>query len=229
MGMKPLLSTLPPDSRPWFTNEMQNVLLSVKMTLDHWATVHLFSSLAQVRCFWRCFCFRSLQLLSTPCEALPSVWTGFAWQYSSSLLLVHLFLPIFFFPVNFAFIMLWYSVHSVNSHTFQEWPSVTFPLCGGCQWLSCGPLPSQHSSPLLWFQRTSETRNLHSRDGHLKPQYVRFFLLNYPKTTRTVLYMLLTCVVKTGSAHFFPVYFVVHTFAKDTSNPSHKIKLDTAV
>ncbi len=131
---KPLLSSLPPDSRPWFTNEMQNVLLSVKMTLDHWATVHLFSSLAQVRCFWRCFCFRSLQLLSTPCEALPSVWTGFAWQYSSSLLLVHLFLPIFFFSVNFAFIMLWYSVHSVNSHTFQEWPSVTYPLCGGCQW-----------------------------------------------------------------------------------------------
>ncbi len=81
MGMKPQLSTLPPDSRPWFTNEMQNVLLSVKMTLDHWATVQLFSSLAQVRCFWRCFCFGSLQLLSTPCEALPSVWTGFAWQY----------------------------------------------------------------------------------------------------------------------------------------------------
>ncbi len=28
-------------------------------TLDPWATVQLFFSLAQVRCFWRCFCFRS--------------------------------------------------------------------------------------------------------------------------------------------------------------------------
>ncbi len=44
---------------PWFPNEMQNVLLSEKRTLDHWATVQLFFSLAQVRRFWRCFCFRS--------------------------------------------------------------------------------------------------------------------------------------------------------------------------
>ncbi len=53
------LSTLPPDSRPWFPNEKQNLLLSEKRTLDHWATVQFFFSLAQVRCFWRCFCFRS--------------------------------------------------------------------------------------------------------------------------------------------------------------------------
>ncbi len=38
---------------------MQNLLLSEKRTLDHWATVQFFFSLAQVRCFWRCFCFRS--------------------------------------------------------------------------------------------------------------------------------------------------------------------------
>ncbi len=44
---------------PWFPNEMLNVLSSEKRTLDHWATVQLFFSLAQVRCFWRCFCFRS--------------------------------------------------------------------------------------------------------------------------------------------------------------------------
>ncbi len=61
-----------------------------------------FFSLAQVRCFWRCFCFRSglvalflkmserwllmhwLQLQFTPCEALPSVWMGFHWQYSQA-------------------------------------------------------------------------------------------------------------------------------------------------
>ncbi len=47
-----------------------------------------------------------IQLQSTPCEALPSVWISFAWQYSQAcghLLLVHLFLPNFFRPVNFAF------------------------------------------------------------------------------------------------------------------------------
>ncbi len=53
------LSSLPPDSRPWFPNEMQNLLLSEKRTLDHWATVQFFFSTAQVRCFWRCLWFRS--------------------------------------------------------------------------------------------------------------------------------------------------------------------------
>ncbi len=38
---------------------LQNVLSSEKRTLDHWATVQLFFSLAQVRCFWRYFGFRS--------------------------------------------------------------------------------------------------------------------------------------------------------------------------
>ncbi len=38
---------------------MQHLLSSEKRTLDHWATVQLFFSLAQVRCFWCCFCFRS--------------------------------------------------------------------------------------------------------------------------------------------------------------------------
>ncbi len=53
------LSTLPPDSRPWFPNEMEDLLSSEKMTLDHWATVQFFFSTAQVRCFWRCLWFRS--------------------------------------------------------------------------------------------------------------------------------------------------------------------------
>ncbi len=38
---------------------MLNLLLSEKRTLDHWVTVQFFFSLAQIRCFWRCFCFRS--------------------------------------------------------------------------------------------------------------------------------------------------------------------------
>ncbi len=38
---------------------MQNFLSYEKRTLDHWTTVQFYFSLAQVRCFWRCFCFRS--------------------------------------------------------------------------------------------------------------------------------------------------------------------------
>ncbi len=45
--------------RPWFPNEMQNLLSSEKRTLDRWATVQFFFSTAQVRCFWRCLWFRS--------------------------------------------------------------------------------------------------------------------------------------------------------------------------
>ncbi len=85
---------------PWFPNEMQNLLSSEKRSLDHWATVQFFFSLAQVRCFWLCLWFRSglvalflktservdtwLQLQSTPCEALTSVWISFAWLYSQA-------------------------------------------------------------------------------------------------------------------------------------------------
>ncbi len=79
----------------------QNLLPSEKRTLDHWATVQLFFSLAHARCFWRFFsvsevawwpfswrCLSSwmhcLQLQLTSCEALPSARTGFAWQYSQA-------------------------------------------------------------------------------------------------------------------------------------------------
>ncbi len=117
-------------SRPWFPNEKQNLLLSEKRTLDHWATVQLFFSLAQVRCFWRCFCFRSgLAALFLKMSERGDSWCTNS-SFSSllvklsqvfesalldsilklpSLLLVHLFLPNFFLPVNFAFNMLWYS------------------------------------------------------------------------------------------------------------------------
>ncbi len=53
------LSSPRPDSRPWFPNEMQNLLLSEKRTLEHWTTVQFFFSLAQVRYLRRCFCFRN--------------------------------------------------------------------------------------------------------------------------------------------------------------------------
>ncbi len=112
---------------------MQHLLSSEKRTLDHWATVQLFFSSAQVRCFWRCFCFRSgLSPFSWRClsvvtldaltpASVHSLWsspkclnrlclTVFS-SLQSSMLLVHIFLPKFFLPVNFAFNMLWYSTH----------------------------------------------------------------------------------------------------------------------
>ncbi len=84
-----------------------------------------------VRCFWRCFCFRSAwSLFSWRClsvetlDALTPASVHFLWSspkclnrlcltvfssLRSSLLLVHIFLPNFFLPVNFASNMLWYS------------------------------------------------------------------------------------------------------------------------
>ncbi len=114
---------------PWFPNEMQNLLSSEKRTLDHWATVQFFFSTAQVRCFWRCLWFRSgLVALFLKTSERGNSWctdssfspllvklshqlclTVFS-SLQSSLLLVHLFLPKCFLPVNFAFNMLWYTL-----------------------------------------------------------------------------------------------------------------------
>ncbi len=110
---------------------MQNVLSSEKRILDHWATVQFIFSLGQVKCFWWCFCFRS----GSVALFLKMSERGDSWCTDSSFssLLVKLsqvfesalldrilklafitdacahFLPNFFFPVNFAFNMLWYS------------------------------------------------------------------------------------------------------------------------
>ncbi len=84
---------------PWFPNEMQNLLSSEKRTLDHWVIfLHspgktlLTLSLVQkwlgspfpddVWAWW--LLMHWLQLQSTPCEALTSVWISFAWQYSQA-------------------------------------------------------------------------------------------------------------------------------------------------
>ncbi len=84
---------------PWFPNEMQNLLSSEKRTLDHWVIfLHspgktlLTLSLVQkwlgspfpedVWAWW--LLMHWLQLQSTPCEALTSVWISFAWLYSQA-------------------------------------------------------------------------------------------------------------------------------------------------
>ncbi len=168
---------------PWFPNEMQNGPLSEKRTLDHWATVQFFFSLAQVRCFWRCCCFRSglvalflkmsellvhwLQLQFTPREAFPSDWSALLdciFKLAVIMLLVHIFYPII--PSSqLAFNMLWYSA-PWTATPFSNDP-LWLILFGGCQWSSSELLPSQQCSPLLCFQRTRDTHNLYCMDGHL--------------------------------------------------------------
>ncbi len=95
-----------------------------------------------------------LQLQFTPCEALPSVWIGFAWQYSQACdhpcCLCTFSYPISSF-VNFAFNMLWYSTPwtaLLSVMTLCDLPSLW-----RCQLSSSGPLPSQQCSPLLWFSK----------------------------------------------------------------------------
>ncbi len=90
-----------------------------------------FFSTAQVRRFWCCLWFRSglvalfwRRLSVVTLDALTPASVHSLWSshkclnqlcltvfssLQSSLLLVHLFLPNFFLPVNFAFNMLWYS------------------------------------------------------------------------------------------------------------------------
>ncbi len=133
-------------------------------------------SLAPVKCFWRCLFQKGLvssfpedvwawrllmhwlQLQFTPCEALPSVWIGLAWQYSQACghpccLCTFSYL---IFSFNFVSNMLWYST-PWTAAPFSNDP-LWLTLCGGCQLSSSGPLPSQQCSPLLLFQRTRDTQ-----------------------------------------------------------------------
>ncbi len=133
-----------------------------------------------------------LQLQSTPCEALPSVWISFAWQYSQACghpcCLCTFSYPNSSFQSTFHLICfdtalckqphlsvmtlcdlpsLWrvsmFVFWTIAKSADEHW----HPLYGGCQCSSSGPLPSQQSSPLLWFQRTRDTQNLYCMDGHL--------------------------------------------------------------
>ncbi len=112
---------------PWFPKEMQNLLSSENITLDHSAAVQSFLSLAQTRRFWRCLLFKSgltqgmrqlkpmscIRLCVVVLEALtpaavhslwisPTFLNGLCFTILSrvrlSLLLVHFFLPHLFLP-----------------------------------------------------------------------------------------------------------------------------------
>ncbi len=152
----------------WCTNRYASYVSSLMYVSGRFPNEKL-KSLEDEACHNR-FSQQRLQLQFTPCEALPSVWIGFAWQYSQACghpcCLCTFSYPISFsYPVNFAFNMLWYST---------PWTATPFSndplwqtLCGGCQWSSSGPLPRQQCSSLLWFQRTRDTQDVYCMDGHL--------------------------------------------------------------
>ncbi len=89
-------------SRLWDLDFQMKCKIYFHLKRGLWTTEFFFST-AQVRRFWRCLWFRSglgspfpedvwawwllmhwLQLQSTPCEVLTSVWISFAWLYSQA-------------------------------------------------------------------------------------------------------------------------------------------------
>ncbi len=162
---------------------MQNLLSSEKRTLDHWATAQLFFSTAQVRCFWRCLWFRSglVALFLKRSErgnswctdsSFSSLLVKLSQMFESAVLESILKLAVIpvacaHFPIQISSFLSSLHLICFDTALSVSVPSVTYPLCGGCQWSSSGQFPSQQCSPFLWFQRTKDTQNLYCMDGHL--------------------------------------------------------------
>ncbi len=139
---------------PWFPNEIQNLLSSEKRTLDHWGTVQFFFSLAQVRRLWRQLWPNSLARLCvmalddlTP-ASVYSLWSSpkFLNRFCLTILIrprfsrlvVHLFLPNFFLPLNFLLTCL-------DTALCEQPASLAMNVCG---------LPSLWRVPMIVFWTT---------------------------------------------------------------------------
>ncbi len=108
-----------------------------------------------------------LQLQFTSCEALPSVWIGFTWQYSQAC--GH---PCCLCAFSYQIYSFQSTLHLICFDTalLEQPPLSVMTLCdipSLCQWSSSGPFPSLQCSPLLCFQRTTDTQNLYCMDDHL--------------------------------------------------------------
>ncbi len=105
-----------------------------------------------------------LQLQFTPCEALPSVWIGFASQYSQACghpcCLCTLSYPISSFQSTLHLICFDTLLPPLSLMTLCVLPSL-WKVSMIIFWTIA------KSSPLLWFQRTRDTRNLYCMNGHL--------------------------------------------------------------
>ncbi len=154
---------------PWFPKEMQNLLSSENITLDHSAAVQSFLSLAQARRFWRCLLFKSgltqgmrqlkpmscIRLCVVVLEALtpaavhslwisPTFLNGFCFTILSrvrlSLLLVHFFSTTSFPSLRLSINVLGH--RALWTQPLLQWPFVSCPPCARCQWSSFGQLSS---------------------------------------------------------------------------------------
>ncbi len=109
-----------------------------------------------------------LQLQFTPCEALPSIWIGFAWQYSQAC--GH---PCCLCTFSYQISSFWSTLHLICFDTaLLEQPRLSaMTLCDLTSLWRVSMIifwmPSQQCSPLLGFQRTRDTWNLFCMDGHL--------------------------------------------------------------
>ncbi len=110
-----------------------------------------------------------LQLQFTHCEALTGVWIGSAWQYSQAC--GHpCCLCTFSYPIS----SFQSTLHLICFDTalLEQPPLSVMTLCDlpslwRVSMIVFWTIASQQCSPLLWFQRTSDTHNLYCIDGHL--------------------------------------------------------------
>ncbi len=168
------LTWLPPDSRTLISKLNAKFIFIWKEDFEPLSNSQLFFSLAQVRCFWRCLYFRIglvafswrclsvvslmhwLQLQFTPCEALPSVWIGFAWQYSQAsghpCLLCTVSYPISSFQSTLHLIC--FIQHSLISHPLSVMTLCDLPSLWRMSMIVFWTIAKSAVFPLLWFQRT---------------------------------------------------------------------------
>ncbi len=150
---------------PWFPKEMQNLLSSENITLDHSAAV-------QSRRFWRCLLFKSgltqgmrqlkpmsciclrvvvLEALDSSCSPLfvnlPTFWMGLVSQ-SFQGAVIPIACTLFSttsFPSFASLLMLGHRALWTASLFCND--LCVCPPCARCQWSSFGQLSSQQSSP----------------------------------------------------------------------------------
>ncbi len=79
-------------------------------------------------------------------QILESICLTILIRLRFSQLVVHLFLPHFFLPLNFLLTCL---DTALCEQLLWQWMFVAYPPCEGCQWLSSGQLSDQQSSPWL--------------------------------------------------------------------------------
>ncbi len=110
-----------------------------------------------------------LQLQFTPCEALPRVWMYLNIQYSQACghpcSLCTFSYPISSFQSTLHLICFGTALLEQPPPFSNDTLWLTLFVEG--QWSSSGPLPSQQCPLLLCFQRTRDTQNSYSMDGHL--------------------------------------------------------------